>query len=99
MIFGLKFNFVDINCIQFRVCFLNRMFHNQNNGYLKNWKLWKVKIFKIKFDAQILHIFLMGKPPLVEFFAWNWQNYEYFSFWASEAPLYTKFQILMNLFD
>ena len=44
-------------------------------------------------------IFLMEKPRLVEFFAWNWQNYEYFSFWASEAPLYNKFQIMMNLFD
>ena len=99
MIFEFKFNFVGINWIQFGVCFFDLMFLVQNNGYYENWKLWKVKIFKIKFDAQILHIFLMGKPPLVEFFAWNWQNYEYFSFWASEAPLYTKFQILMNLFD
>ena len=53
-----------------------------------------MKIHKIQFDAWICLIFLMGNPPLVEFFASNWLNCQHFDFLASEAlsvPVF-KFQ-------
>ena len=48
MIFGLKFNFVGINCIQFRVCFLNHVSQS------KRWLFKKLKTMKSKdFQNQV----------------------------------------------